>query len=267
MMSTMINVESVAARTKLAVLQTGAWRATRINRSETRNTNATHGTGNAAKVLVRVTDHAALSDLQKLHAAAYQEHRRLTLPTVQDGMRLLPAGREFEHADVMRKFADQHNKLVREFLSDYETERVNAPARLNGLFDPSMWPSLNVVEHKFTFSTRYLSTPVTGEWGEWLAASVESAEAELRDRLNEALTRVKDRCKSDGKLYASVFDSIRDLVALTPDLDVTGDYAPVVEAMKPLAEIHSEDVRDNPSARQKVAKEAASILSVLGGIK
>jgi hypothetical protein len=266
-MNSIINVADVAARTKLAVLQTGAWRATRINRSETRNTNATHGTGNAAKVLVRVTDHAALTGLAKLHAHAYQEHRRFTLPTVQDGMRLLPAGREFEHAEVMRKLADQHNTFVREFLADYENERANAPARLNGLFDPSMWPSLHVVEHKFTFQTRYLATPVDGEWSEWLSASVESAEAELRERLEEALKRVKDRCKSDGKLYASVFEAIRELADLAPDLDFNGDYAPVVQALAPLAKIHAEDVRDNPSARQKVAKQADSILSVLGGIK
>lgn len=266
-MSNIVNVADVAARTKLAVLQTGAWRATRLNRSETRNTNATHGTGNAAKVLVRVTDHAALTGLAKLHAHAYQEHRRYTLPTVQDGMRLLPAGREFEHAEVMRKLADQHNKLVREFLSDYEDERASAPARLNGLFDPAMWPSLHVVEHKFTFHTRYLATPSEGEWGDWLAASVESAEAELRERLEEALKRVKERCKSDGKLYASVFDAIRELTDLAPDLDFNGDYAEVVHSMAPLAHIHAEDVRDNPSARKKVAKQADDILSVLGGIK
>jgi hypothetical protein len=266
-MNNIVNIADVAARTKLAVLQTGAWRATRLNRNETRNTNATHGTGNAAKVLVKVTDHEALTSLNKLHAHAYQEHRRFTLPTVQDGMRLLPAGREFEHAEVMRKLADQHNQFVREFLADYESERLNAPARLNGLYDASMWPTLGVIETKFTFQTRYLATPTDGEWGDWLAASVESAEAELKERLHDALQRVKDRCKADGKLYASVFDSIRELVALTPDLDFAGDYAPVVEAMVPLAKVHAEDVRDDPKARKAVAKAADNILSVLGGIK
>jgi hypothetical protein len=263
----MINVADVAARTKLAVLQTGAPRFTRLHRNETRNTNATHGTGNAAKVLVKLTDHVALNSIAKLDAHAYQEHRRLTLPTVQDGMRLLPAGREFEHADIMRKLADERDAFVRAFMSDYETERQSAPARLNGLYDPSMWPSQRTIEGRFVFQTRYLATPSDGEWGEWLSASVESAEAELRDRLTEALKRVRERCKSDGKLYSSVFDSIRDLVALTPDLDFGGEYAPVVEAMAPLAEIHAEDVRDNPKARTKVAKEAANILSMLGGIK
>lgn len=265
-MSNIIDINEVAARTKLAVLNTGRWQATRQHRKETVAVNEAHGT-NAAKVLVRVSDHPALGDLTKLHAEAYQAHRRLTLPSAQDGMRLLPTGREFEHAEVMRKLGDRHNGLVADFLADYESERRNAPARLNGLYEAGMWPSMSEIEGKFSFRTRYLPTPADGAWGEWLAASAEEAEKELRARLAEALQRVRDRCKADGKLYASVFDSIRDLTNLVPDLDFSGDYAPVVKAMKPLATIHAEDVRDDAKARRKVAKQATDILSVLGGIK
>lgn len=266
-MSTIINVEDVAARTKLAVLNTGRAQFTRLNKKETMNTNATHGTGNAAKVLVKQSDHPALTKLAKLHSHAYQVHRHYTLPTDTPGMRMIPAGREFEHAEAMRKIADQHNQFVREFLADYDTERMNAKLRLNGLFDEGGWPAKSEVETKFKFQTRYLATPTDGTWGDWLAASIESAEAELHDRLKDALQRVKDRCKSDGKLYASVFDDIRELVELVPDFDFGGEYAPVVAAMAPLADLHAEDLRDNGKARQKVAKQAADILSVLGGIK
>lgn len=266
-MNHIVNIEDVAARTKLAVLNTGRPQFTRLNKKETMNTNATHGTGTAAKVLVRQSDHEALTKLGKLHAHAYQVHRHYTLPTDTPGMRMIPAGREFEHAEAMREIADQHNQFVREFLADYETERANAKVRLNGLFDENGWPSLSVIEEKFKFQTRYLPTPSDGTWGEWLSASLESAEAELKERLHDALTRVKDRCKSDGKLYASVFDDIRELVELVPDFDFAGEYAPVVAAMAPLADLHAEDLRDNGKARQKVAKQAADILSVLGGIK
>ena len=260
------NIEDIAARTKLARLTTGMWRATRQHRAETAAENTRHNT-NAARVLVRVSDHPALSDLTKLHAAAYQRHKRLTLPTVQDGLRILPAGREFEHADEMRAFADKHAALVAAFLADYDDERAQAPVRLNGLYDASMWPSHSDVERRFTFGTQYLPTPTAGAWADFLAASTEAAEAELRERLTEALTRVRDRCKSDGKLYASVFDSVRDLAALVPDLDLTGDYAPVVAAMAPLTTVSADSIRDDETARAETARTAASILSVLGGIK
>lgn len=265
----MVSAAAVAARTKLAVLNTGAWRATRLHRGETRAQNRLHGTGDKAKVTVRITDHPALHELNKLHAAAYAAHKRITLPTVQDGMRLVPAGRELEHSSVMQKFADEHNRLVAEFLADYDAEREAAPAKLNGLYDPSMWPTRAEVARKFSFGTRYLATPSEGEWGDWLVESASAAEAELRERLTEALERVRDRCKSDGRLYATVFDSIRELAELVPDLDFSADqkYAPVVKAMKPLTELHADLLRDDETGREKAAKRAASILSVLGGIE
>jgi hypothetical protein len=265
-LATIAKIQGIADRTKLARLSTGMWRATRQHRAETVAENVRHNT-NAARVLVRVSDHSALSDLTKLHAAAYQRHKRLTLPTVQDGLRILPAGREFEHADEMRAFADKHTALVAQFLADYDDEKAAAPVRLNGLYDASMWPSHADVERRFTFGTQYLPTPTAGAWADFLAQSTEAAEAELRERLTEALTRVRDRCKSDGKLYASVFDSVRDLAELVPDLDLTGDYAPVVAAMQPLTTVTADSIRDDDTARQDTARAAASILSVLGGIK
>jgi hypothetical protein len=260
-----IDVADIAARMKLAMLQQGAWRATRLHKGETRAENARHDT-DAARVMVRVSDHPALRDLGKLHSAAYTEHKSITLPTVQDGLRLLPAGREFEHADKMSKFADRHNELVRVFLNDYDAERAAAPARLNGLFDASMWPPHHVIAEKFTFRTRYLATPTEGEWADWLAESSRAAQDDVRDRLTEALTRVRDRCRSDGRLYATVFDSIRELADLVPDLDLTGSFAPVVQALAPLTVLHSDVLRDDKSGRELAADRASSILSVLGRI-
>lgn len=264
-MTETLDVQSIAARTKLVTLSTGMWRATRLHKGETRNENERHNT-DAARVSVRVSDHKALKELGQLHSAAYSEHKTLTLPTVQDGMRLVPAGREFEHSEKMREFSDKHNALVQAFLADYDNEREQAPARLNGLYDASMWPSHNAMVRKFSFKTRYLATPTDGAWGDFLAESSRAGVEDLRDRLTEALARVRDRCSTDGKLYATVFDSIRELVDLAPDLDLTGSFAPVVQAMKPLTGIHSEDLRDNERGRELAAERATSILSILGGI-
>lgn len=261
-----VDIASVAARRKVATLKTGAWRATKQHKLETAAENLRHNT-NAARVLVKVSEHPALSNILKVHQAAYQDHRRLTLPSADDGLRLLPAGREFEHAERMRVHADAHAALVTEFMADYDNEKALAPIRLNGLYDASMWPSHDVVAAKFKFRTEYRPTPVDGAWADWLAESVEVGQAELRDRLEKALGRVYERCKSDGKLYASVFDDIRDLAGLAPDLDVTGDFAPVTQALAPLAAIRSDQIRDDETARQETARKASSILSVLGGLK
>jgi len=265
-MGNMIDVKEMAARTKLSVLNTGIFQTTRLHKSETRAENARHNT-DAAKVLVRITDNATLKELRSLHAQAYVEHKRLTMPTVQEGMRMLPVGREMQHSAAMREFGDEHNRLVAKFLAVYEDERDAAPARLNGLYDPAMWPDLSEVSRKFKFSTRYLSAPTDGAWADWLTESARAAEDALRERLVEALERVRDRCKSDGKLYASVFDSIRELTDLVPDLDFTGGFTPIVHAMAPLAKCHAEIIRDDEQLRKAAADKAANILSVLGNIK
>jgi hypothetical protein len=260
-----IDIDRIAARTKLCMLEQAAWRATRLHRGETRAENRRHGT-DAARVLVRLSDHHALRELGKLHSAAGNEHRSLTLPTIQEGMRLLPAGREFEHADKMSKYHDEHNRIVAEFLNDYDAEHAAAPHKLNGLYEESMWPSHAAVAAKFSFRTRYLSTPTDGAWADWLTESSRAAHDELRERLTEVLTRVRDRCASEGALHLTVFDNLRELTELAPDLDLTDSFAPVVDAMAPLTRMHAEVLRDDEYGRAQAADRAADILSVLGRI-
>jgi hypothetical protein len=60
-MTTAIN--DIAGRIKIVTLKTGAWRPTRTHKAETRAENDRHGTGDAARVVVRVCDHVALGEL------------------------------------------------------------------------------------------------------------------------------------------------------------------------------------------------------------
>ena len=257
---------AVAARMKLAVYSSGMWRDTKQHKAETRAENERHNT-DAAKVLVKLTNNENLKKLSSLHAAAYVEHRRLTMPTNEKGMRLLPAGREFEHAQRFAEFRDQHEKLVAAFLAEYDLERDMAPVRLNGLFDASMWPSHDKMAEKFKFQTRYLPCPTDGPWAEWLEESSRAARDEVFDRVKAALERVRDRCKAEGPLYATVFENLRDLAGLLPDLDIDGSFAPVAAELGSLTGIQAESIRDDKVGREGAAQRAADILSILGRVK
>lgn len=264
----MIDVQAIAARTMLCTLSCQLWRATRTHKKETDETQKRHHSS-APRVLVTVCEHKALKDLGQLHAKAYTEHRRLSLPTVQDGMKMIPAARQLEHADMMRQLSDEHAAIVAQFLNDYPAEVAAAPARLNGLYDASMWPSLTAISAKFGFENRYLSCPTDGAWAEWLSESARAASEELRDRVREALERVRDRCKSDGKLFASVFEQLRDVVDLVPDLDLAGSTGlrAVAAAAAPLGNLNADALRDDANARGAAAAQAANILTMLGGVQ
>lgn len=261
-----VDVASIAARIKLTAYSAGMWRATRLHKSETRAENERHKT-DVAKVTVRLTDNENLKKLTALHAAAYAEHKRLTLPTDQAGMRMLPAGRELEHSQRMTEFHDSHEKIVDAFLSEYDQERLMAPIRLNGLFDASMWPSHDTVASKFKFTTRYLACPTDGSWAQWIEDSTAAARDDVDDRIRAALERVRDRCRSEGPLYATVFDNLRELKDLLPDLDLDGTFTAVTDELGSLTKLHAENLRDDKQGREDVAQRASDILSVLGRIK
>lgn len=264
-------IHSLAARMKLCALNTGAWRATKLHRDESAKVNAAHHQTDTAKVHVKLTNSTALHELNKLHAEAYSQHKRLTLPTVQDGLRLLPVGREFEHSQVMQDFGAKHEALKVQFLAEYSDEARTAPVRLNGLYDARHWPHVSVISGKFSFRTKYLSCPTEGSWADWITESAQAAEEELRERLTEALSHLRDRCaaidgKKAGKLYGTVFSNLADVCALVPDLNFTADPQLEFAAQSAieLGKLDADTLRENHSARRDAASKAASILAAMG---
>lgn len=261
-----VNTSAIAARTKIVTFTTGAWRAQTLHRGETANVNARNGSGKAAKVRVTLAEGGKLEEIVKHHTAAYADHKRLTMPTVQDGMRLLPAGREFEHSQTMQAHRATHDNLVSAFLSEYDDLRMTAPSRLGALYDPLKWPSPDKVARKFEFATRYLATPSDGAWNEWLAETATAAVSDFRGQLRDALQRVADRCGADGKLYDTVFSNLRDLVELSSDLNIASDplIARISAMAAPLANNSADELRDNKPARVAAAATAQQILSYFG---
>src|SRR5262249_30270622 len=154
--SIMIDVHAIASRTKVCILSMGRWQGSHTHKQETKKVNDDHHTTDVAKVRVKFCTHAALSALDKLHSEARDFHNKKTRPTIQEGMRMIPLCSELDHARAMGDFLRSHERLVQDFLLDYDQERASAPLRLNGLYDPKVWPGPNSIKGKFSFQARYL---------------------------------------------------------------------------------------------------------------
>lgn len=244
----------------LVTLSTGAWRASKLHAGETKIVNETHHTDQAAKVTVKLSSHPSLIALGKLHAEARAAHYKITLPSVEDGFRLLPVGREFEHTDLMGEFGRKHETLAAEFIRDYDAERDSAPARLNGLYDPKHWPA--DVSRKFKFTTRYLPCPSGGTWDDWLAESAEAGKEELRARLAVALQHMRVKLSEPGAVFRnSLVGNLREILDLAGDLNFTD--CPEITSLRivaaPLTNLDTDTLRENKDAREAAAKEAARI--------
>jgi hypothetical protein len=261
----MTAIHDVARRTLLTTLELGAWRPVRLHHGETRAENERHQT-TAAKVLVRISDHPALARIAKIQAAAYRDHRQMTLPTIMDGFRLVPVARELEHSEAMRAYKIELDAQVREFIDAYDDEKARAPERLNGLYDPAMWLEKNEVEKRFRLHVEYLPCPTDGAWANWLAESVRAAESELRERLTECVQSIITGC--NGNLHASAFDKLARLLDVLPDLNFANDaaIANMASQLRPIAAIDPETLRHSKPHRDKTAEIVGRMLSNFQGL-
>lgn len=266
-----IDINKIAGRIRLVIHSAGMFRARKVHRRETAEENKRHGLSKEAVVSVCISNHPALDKLAALHNAAYLRHKELTLPSCQDGIRVLPAGKEMDYRSEMAKFKLEHEALAKEFLRDYEDERDTAPARLNGLYDADMWPDIGRVFSQFKFEIRYLPCPTDGEWSEWIQESAQAGNAELRDRLVEAAQSLAGSM-ADGRVYQKAIDKLQgicDMVA--SDFNLLDDPTIRQAAQGIQAELagtNSETYKgsDNP-IRQEKATKLERLLQGLGGIR
>lgn len=260
------NIEALAARIKICILNQSFWNSKRQHKGESMQENLRHGLNNDAEVYVRLTKHEELSKASAIKGQIYLSHRRLTLPSPVDGMRIVPAGREFEHAETISNLRAIFDNHVRNFLDDYENVVENAKKRLNGLFDPTMFPPKEQMKGKFCNDVKYMETPTNNSWSDWLNETAQLGRIELQDRIVGAARKLIEVCNNDGKLYSSVLENLEDICNLAGDFNLLEDpiIAKAAKELKPVATDFNVDVlRDNKTLRRDTAERAQRILSVL----
>lgn len=264
-MTSLPSSSKLSSKAVIATLNVGAWRATKAHAGETREVNAKHGTRDLAKVAVRICDHPALEAIASLHAEARAAHYELTLPAADKGLRLLPGARQLQHADLMESYRRRIDGLVAEFLADYDRERAEAPARLNGLYVASQWPTRDVVAACFRFQVRYLPVPDVGQWSDWMAEAATAAQDDLRERLADAIRKVAIKlAEPKGIFRDSLVSNLADLLALAPDLNLADDpqIAALTAQAKDLLAHDADTLREDPIARNATAARAAELVSL-----
>lgn len=255
----------ITNRAVIARYNAGAWRVQKKkNKAETALYEAKHGLkAGTASVSNDICDHPALREIYKLQASARNDvHYRLTLPAADDGMRILAGAFQVEHAKQMGKIEQQIKVLVLEFLKDYPAEAASAPARLNGTYDASQWPSVEVIESKFYFRLRYLPVPTLPLWDEWMAESAAVAEADLKARLATAVIALAHSLANGTRFNESLITNLEDICELAGDLNLRDD--PViaklaVEGAKLAASISPQEIRDSERFKKAAATRAANI--------
>lgn len=261
-----MNENPLASKAMLVVLRSSAWRPTKLHRDETRRENERHGLDNRALVSLRLVNSAALTNHARAIALARAEHYSLTLPTGDEGWRLVPLARMLTHSERMQSHGAKVRALADQFLAEYPALRAAAKSELGALYREEFFPSPEDIAQCFSFATQYLSVPSDSLWSQWSSEAVKQAEAELRDRVRDALQRVVERLKPGEVFRDSLVENLRDLCAIVGDLNLSGAAdisAAAARIGAELAPLSPERLRTKCASREQARNIASNILATL----
>jgi hypothetical protein len=274
----------------LVEFNASVWTARKLDKTTTSEVVASKNAG--AKDAARVNKHllagrTELDIIQQAVGRARQFVYDNTAPWSDSGLRLLPTINFMKFTERMNDFEEEMETLVKSFVAIYPTLITAQALALGDMFKRDDYPSANEMMTKFSFRVNYMPVPSSGDFrvdvGNQAQAElkarlesltqerIDSAMADVRERLSTHLKRMSDRLTTDyvggeakqRRFHDTLVDGALELCDLTKALNVTNDVA--LETARSQLEqllvgVTPADLRKNEAIRQDVKKNVDAIL-------
>lgn len=281
---------TITNKAMLSSVRIKQWSGRKLDKDVTAETNRAHNAAaDAGRYNKALISKDALAEIVAVSNRARKEQYARTLPWHDDGNRILSAAGYLDYTAAMRELRREFDAAVSTFLSGYDAFVADARIRLNGMFKASDYPAAQDIAGRFNFDIVIQPMPDASDF----RVDVSSAEAEairadiqartdkaIRDAMGDVFGRVCETvghmseklrayAPSDGSKGASgifrdsLVDNVRELVALLPSLNITGDSVLSGFAQRMEAELCKRDaaeLRDDANLRKETADAAAAIL-------
>lgn len=275
----------------LVEFNASVWTARKLDKSTTDEVVASKNAG--AKDAARVNKHllAGRTELDVIQQAVSRARQFVydnTAPWSDSGLRLLPTVNFMKFTERMNDFEEEMETLVKSFVAIYPTLITAQALALGDMFKRDDYPTANEIMTKFSFRVNYMPVPSSGDFrvdvGNQAQAElkarlesltqerIDSAMADVRERLSTHLKRMSDRLTTDyvngeakqRRFHDTLVDGALELCDLTKSLNVTNDVT-LEEARKQLEQllvgVSPADLRKNEVIRQDVKKNVDAILN------
>jgi hypothetical protein len=274
----------------LVEFNASVWTARKLDKTTTNEVVASKNAG--AKDAARVNKHllagrTELDIIQQAVGRARQFVYDNTAPWSDSGLRLLPTINFMKFTERMNEFEEEMEALVKSFVAIYPTLITAQALALGDMFKRDDYPTANEIMTKFSFRVNYMPVPSSGDFrvdvGNQAQAElkqrlesltqerIDSAMADVRERLSTHLKRMSDRLTTDyvggeakqRRFHDTLVDGALELCDLTKSLNVTNDLA--LEGARSQLEqllvgVTPADLRKNEAIRQDVKKNVDAIL-------
>lgn len=268
----------------LGTLNISVWNPKKTDRKVTLETLIQHGASQDAGAFVKnLLPDGAIDGVKKIESKLRALFYRRSLPWRDDGIRILPAAVWFEFSAEMRALREEFDQAVGQFLIDYDVHRAKAKVALNGMFNDSDYPAVELVRQKFAVRLSVFPLPdsedfrvdlpddvraaIGQEIDDSVKDSVVLANADLRNRLGKALASVVDRLSDSENIFRdTLITNLRSLCSDIPKLNISGDEGLLkltAEAEK-IAHLEPDQIRADDTVRVSAHKTAGDILAAMG---
>lgn len=282
-----LNIDTCAM---LVEFNASVWTARKLDKTTTNEVVASKNAG--AKDAARVNKHllagrTELDIIQQAVGRARQFVYDNTAPWSDSGLRLLPTVNFMKFTERMNDFEEEMETLVKAFVIIYPTLITAQALALGDMFKRDDYPTANEMMTKFSFRVNYMPVPSSGDFrvdvGNQAQAElkarlesltqerIDSAMADVRERLSTHLKRMSDRLTTDyvggeakqRRFHDTLVDGALELCDLTKALNVTNDTT--LETARSQLEqllvgVTPADLRKNEAIRQDVKKNVDAIL-------
>lgn len=283
---------SISSSAVLTELNISVWTANKLDKGATEhllNSNAaSRDSAQVRKNLMAGTDKR--KKIADYAARVRLYHNQNTLSWSDKGARLLPTSLFMEYKQTMNVMQANMNKMIGDFLSEYDNLVQLAKHHLGALYDAADYPSRDEVEGKFGFKLVFSPLPESGDFRldipqQDMRELSSSYEAQFNDRLNDAMRepweklhktlthlseKLTDTPVADGEEQAkkryhdTLITNAQELCGLLTHLNVTKD--PQLEAARRALEVtmlgtNIEIIKESPEARSGVKSKVDEILS------
>jgi len=286
-----IRATDLTSRVLLVQLSISQWTARKLDKRVTADVaqreDAKRDAGRYNKSLVA---RGALAAIAAIAAEARVDHASYTLPWLQDGTRIMPVDAFKTYSAKMQKHREAFEREVADFLASYPDYIEQAREDLGGLFNAADYPSKWEVAKRFAWRVNTLPMPSAADFRvdldkDTVAALQADMQADIKAAMGDAVKDVADRLHKVARAMAdklaaydpaagkqgnpfrdSLVENVRELVAVLPMLNVTGDaqIAKAIEdARAKLVRHDAQALREDAALRAETAQSAADIADAM----
>jgi len=280
---TNFSVPSISSSAMLVELNISVWTGRKFDKGVSQEIDTQKQTttraGNYSKRLF--ADEPIFDAIQKFAGNSRTYHYHATMPWSDSGLRLLTTTMFFDYQKEITGMEMEFNRLVEQFVNQYDKLVLQAQMKLGALFNPDDYPHVDTVREKFRFSVKFAPVPEVGDWrvnvgneaqemlkesyAEYYQANLEQAYADVWERTHEALKRMSDKLSGDKKqiFRDTLVGNVQEMIDLLDKFNITGDpkmKQAKVKMESALSGITPDALREDDALRHDVKSKVDSLL-------